>query len=278
MTDQTNGSTRNLDGASNTMKPNRLRQLLNDEQPSVATHVHSSWPSIVEAIGHTGMYDYVEFVAEYAPFDLYSLDNFCRAAELYGMSSMIKVDQEPRGFLAQRGIGAGFQSVLFADCRSVEDVKQCISIVRPETPKEKGIHGVATRRFSYMGYGGSSEYIQALNDIVVAIMIEKRSAVEHLDEILSVDGIDMIQWGPADYSMSVGKTRKDPQVTATERKVFEAALAKGIPPRAEINSVEEAKYYLDIGVRHFCIGTDVSILFNWWKTNGDDLRKAISNA
>lgn len=260
------------------MKPNRLRQLLNDGQPSVATHVHSSWPSIAEAIGHTGLYDYVEFVAEYAPFDLYSLDNFCRAVELYGMSSMIKVDQEPRGFLAQRGIGAGFQSVLFADCRSVEDVQQCISIVRPETPEDKGIHGVATRRFSYMGYGGSPEYIQALNDIVVAIMIEKRSAVEHLDEILSVEGIDMIQWGPADYSMSVGKTRKDPEVTAAERKVFEAALAKGIPPRAEINSVEEAKYYLDMGVRHFCIGTDVSILFNWWKTNGDDLRKAISNA
>ena len=260
------------------MKPNRLRQLLNDGQPSVATHVHSSWPSIAEAIGHTGMYDYVEFVAEYAPFDLYSLDNFCRAVELYGMSSMIKVDQEPRGFLAQRGIGAGFQSVLFADCRSVEDVQQCISIVRPETPEGKGIHGVATRRFSYMGYGGSPEYIQALNDIVVAIMIEKRSAVEHLDEILSVEGIDMIQWGPADYSMSVGKPRKDPEVTTAERKVFEAALAKGIPPRAEINSVEEAKYYLDMGVRHFCIGTDVSILFNWWKTNGDDLRKAISNA
>lgn len=260
------------------MKPNRLRQLLNDGQPSVATHVHSSWPSIAEAIGHTGLYDYVEFVAEYAPFDLYSLDNFCRAVELYGMSSMIKVDQEPRGFLAQRGIGAGFQSVLFADCRSIEDVQQCISIVRPETPEDKGIHGVATRRFSYMGYGGSPEYIQALNDIVVAIMIEKRSAVENLDEILSVEGIDMIQWGPADYSMSVGKPRKDPEVTAVERKVFEAALAKGIPPRAEINSVEEAKYYLDMGVRHFCIGTDVSILFNWWKTNGDDLRKAISNA
>jgi 4-hydroxy-2-oxoheptanedioate aldolase len=69
----------------------------------------------VEAIGHTGMFDYVEFLAEYAPFDLYALDNFGRAAELYHMSAIVEVDHEPRSFLAQRGFGGGFQGVLFAD-------------------------------------------------------------------------------------------------------------------------------------------------------------------
>jgi 4-hydroxy-2-oxoheptanedioate aldolase len=49
----------------------------------------------------------------------------------------------------------------------------------------------------------------------------------------------------------------------------------GVQPRAEINSPDEARYYLDLGVRHFCIGTDISILFQWLKTNGEGLRKAI---
>jgi 4-hydroxy-2-oxoheptanedioate aldolase len=226
------------------------------------------------------MFDYVEFVAEYAPFDLYALDNFCRAVELFDMSAMIKVDQDPRSFLAQRGIGAGFQSVLFADCRSVEEVRQCVRIVRPDTPEDGGTYGVGMRRFTYMGYGGSPEYVQALRDVVVAIMIEKRSAVEQLEEILSVAGVDMIQWGPADYSMSIGRAgeRNLPEVKAVERRVIDTALKMGVPPRAEISSVDQAKYYLDLGVRHFCIGTDVSILYNWWKANGNDLRKAISDA
>jgi 4-hydroxy-2-oxoheptanedioate aldolase len=262
------------------MRTNKLRELLNADQPSIGTRVQNSWPSIVEAIGHTGMFDYVEFLAEYAPFDLYALDDFCRAAELYGMSSMIKIDQEPRGFLAQRGIGAGFQSVLFADCRSVEDVRQCVRIVRPETPEDGGIHGVGTRRFTFMGYGGSPEYVQALRDIVVAIMIEKRSAVEQLEEILSVEGVDMIQWGPSDYSMSIGRPgeRSAPEVKAVERQVFETALKMGVPARAEIMSVDQAKYYLDMGVRHFSIGTDISVLYDWWKTNGENLRKVIEDA
>ena len=262
------------------MKPNKLRQLLNAGKPSVGTRVHSTWPSVVEAIGHTGIYDYVEFLAEYAPFDLYALDNFCRAAELYDMAAVIKIDQEPRGFLAQRGIGSGFQGVLFADNRSVEEVEQCVRIVRPDTPEDQGIHGVGARRFANMGYGGSSDYVEALRDIVVMIMIEKHSAVERLEEILSVKGIDMIQWGPVDYSMSIGRpgARNSPEVKAVERRVFETAIKMGVAPRAEINSVDEAKYYLDMGVRHFNIATDLSILFNWWKTNGDRLRNVIANA
>jgi 4-hydroxy-2-oxoheptanedioate aldolase len=42
--------------------------------------------------------------------------------------------------------------------------------------------------------------------------------------------------------------------------------------------VEQAKYYLDLGVRHFCIGTDISIHFDWWKRNSEGLRKALSEA
>jgi 4-hydroxy-2-oxoheptanedioate aldolase len=211
------------------MRPNKLRELLKAGKPSVGTRVHSTWPSVVEAIGHTGMYDSVEFLAEYAPFDLYALDNFCRAVELYDMSAIIKIDKEQQSYLAQRGIGAGFQGVLFADSRTVEDVHNCVRSVRPDTPEDGGAHGVAARRFTYMGYGGSVAYVQALRDVVVLIMIEKQAAVERLEEILSVKGIDMIQWGPADYSMSIGRPgeRKSSEVKAVERKVFENSAENG---------------------------------------------------
>ena len=259
------------------MRPNKLRELLNSQKPTIGTRVHSSWPSVAEIIGHTGLYDYVEFVAEYAPFDLYVLDDFCRAAELHNLSAMIKVDQEPRGFLAQRAIGAGFQSVLFTDCRSVEDVRHCVRLARPETPEDGGLNGVGARRMSFMGQAGSPAYVQALRDVVLAFMIEKKGAVDRLEEILAVTGVDMIQWGPSDYSMSVGRAgqRNAPEIKAVERRVFETARKMGVAARAEIISVDQAKYYLDLGVRHFNIGTDVGILFGWWKSQGEELRKTL---
>jgi len=84
------------------MRPNKLRDLLKSNKPTLSTHIHTTWPSVVEAIGHTGLYDYVEFVGEYGPFDMHDLDNLARAADIYNMSMQLKVDQEPRGFLAQR--------------------------------------------------------------------------------------------------------------------------------------------------------------------------------
>ncbi|HZO39788.1 MAG TPA: aldolase/citrate lyase family protein, partial [Methylomirabilota bacterium] len=239
------------------MRPNKLRELLKSNKPTLSTHIHTTWPSVVEAIGHTGLYDYVEFVGEYGPFDLHDLDNLARAGDIYNMSMQLKVDQEPRGFLAQRAIGSGFHSILFADCRSAADVQECVRIVRAETPEDKGTYGVATRRFTYMGYGGTKEYVQALRDIVVAIMIEKPGTVDTLEEVLKVKGVDMVQWGGSDYSMGMGRPgeRYSPELRVVERRVFETAIKLGVPPRAEIATADQAKYFLDMGVRHFSVGT-----------------------
>ena len=261
-----------------TMKPNKLRQLLKEGKPTLGTHIHTTWPSIIEAVGHTGVYDYVEFVAEYAPYTLHDLDNMARAAELHDMSLMIKLDQDAQQVITQHAIGSGFHSVLFVDLRTADDVRAAVRSVRPDTPEDGGLHGVATRRMTYMGYGGGQAYVEALRDVVVAIMIEKKQAVENLEEILSVPGIDMVQWGPSDYSMSSGHAgeRGHPDVRAAEKKVFETCIKMGIPPRAEIGSVEDAKRFRDMGVKDFCLGTDISILYQFLKRQGEGMRELLS--
>lgn len=267
------------------MQQNKLRELLKAGKPTLGTHLHSTWPAVVEIVGHSGMFDYVEFVSEYAPYDLTALENLCRTAELFSLSSMIKVDQEPRRFLAQRGIGAGFQSVLFADCRSAAEARECIQAARPETPEDMGTYGAGLRRHAYRFRSlpteeGQVAYVQAIRDVVVALMIEKKGAVDQLEEILSLPGVDMIQWGAADYTISAGRPGQwtSPETKAVERRVFETALRMGVPPRCEISSPDAAKYYLDMGVRHFCIGTDLLVWFDWCRKNGEAMRKALEGA
>jgi len=261
------------------MRSNRLRELLDSGMTTLGTHLHSVWPGMVEAVGHTKEFDYVEFQAEYAPFDLESLDNFCRAAELHNLGSMIKIDFEPRRFLAQRAIGAGFESVLFADCRTADDARNCVQVVRPDTPTDAGEHGAANRRFSYMRYAGNAEYVQALRDVVIVLMIEKKEAVENLEEILSVPGIDMIQWGPGDYSMSVGMPggAQSKAIRDVEMRVLERSMEMGIPPRVEMSDINELDRYAKLGVKHFCIGTDLQIVYEWLCSNGRELRRRMAS-
>jgi 2-keto-3-deoxy-L-rhamnonate aldolase RhmA len=261
------------------MRRNRLRELLKADQSSLGTHVHSSWPTIVELVGHSHVFDYVEFVAEYAPYDLYALENLGRAVDLFPhLSAMMKVEQEPRTYLAVRAIGSGIQNVLFADPRTVADVEECVRAVRAEAPHARGRHGVGMRRdVGFVLEGGSPAFVQALDDAVVALMIEKAPAVENLEALLAVPGVDMVQFGPADYSMSIGLAGQfgHPRVREAERHVIETALKLGIAPRAEIAHPEEAKRYLDMGVKHFCIGTDVSILFDWFVQGGKAMRQLL---
>lgn len=261
------------------MRRNRLRELLKADQPSLGTHLMSSWPTLVELVGHSGMFDYVEFLAEYAPYDLYALENLGRAVALFDhMTAMMKIEQEPRTYLTVRAIGSGIQNVLFADPRTVTDVEACVRAVRAESPAGRGLHGVGMRRdVGVVLEPGSPAFVQALDDAVVALMIEKAPAVENLEALLSVPGVDMVQFGPADYAMSIGLAGQwdHPKVRDAERYVIQTALKKGIAPRAEIARPEDARKYLDLGVKHFCIGWDVSILYAWFQENGKAMRQLL---
>lgn len=259
------------------MRVNRLRELLRKGEPTLGTRIICPWAGLVEVIGYTGIYDYVEFLGEYGPYDLHDLDNLARAAELAGISTMIKIDQQPRVYLAERALAAGIQNVLFADIRTVEDAEEAVRAIRTEP---RGVNGYRMdRRVGYIGALASpADVVKICEDAVVALMIEKKSAIENLKEILSIKGIDMVQFGPVDYSISIGLPGEinHPKVREAEEKMIKTALEMGIAPRAEISSVEEAKKYIDLGVRNFNIGIDLRILFNWWRKNGEELRKLFS--
>lgn len=262
------------------MKNNRLRELLDADKPTLGTHLITPWPGMAEVIAGTGVFDYIEYVGEYSPFSVELLDNLGRAFELFPeMSSMMKVEEQSRGFIATRSIDAGIQNVLFTDCRSAAEAKECIDLVRPETPEAGGNHGAGMRRnVGYVSYAASEKWVQAMNDVVIAIMIEKKGAMENLDEILALKGVDMVQFGPADYSISVGKTGQagSPEIQAVQKVMIEKALAAGVAPRVEIADFHQAQPFIDMGVKHFCIGWDLGIIAQWCHKQGPALRELLT--
>ncbi len=227
----------------------------------------------MEVIGSTGLVDYVELSAQYAPYDLYSLDNFAMAGDLYGMPAMIKIDPEPRHFVAQRAIGAGFQSVLFADLRTLKDVEDAVASVRAEP---RGKNGSAMNRAAKYFYGGSEEFVKYCDDVVIAIMVEKKSLFDHLEEVLNLD-IDMIQFGPSDFSMSLGfwGQTTHPKVVEAQEVTIKSALKYDKHPRIELPGVANAEKYLKMGVKDFCIGWDVMVMRDYLIQNAAPLRKQL---
>lgn len=114
-------------------------------------------------MGRSGAFDYVEFVAEEAPFDLHDLDGIARAVELFpDMGAMIKVDAALRDFTAARALNADFDSVLFADVRTADDARAAVHCIRPETPADGGGLGSKAGRAFGFGGGDHGHYVEAL--------------------------------------------------------------------------------------------------------------------
>ena len=265
------------------MPGNRLRKLLKEGKPTVGTRYTSTWANLVEIIGNSQQFDYAEFTGQYGPYTLHDLEHLARACELTGMDAMIKIDQEPRTFIATRAIQAGFTAMLFADCHTAQDVKKCVQSVK--LIPQGGINGIQYGRV--MGYGivrGKTvtleDYVKHIDDIVIAIMIESKSLVDDIEEALSVPGIDMVQFGPSDFSISIGRPGegyKNPDITEAMEKSYQVAKGKGIRIRAECN-VEDMQKWLELGCRDFCIGTDTATIRAWAQNTGEAIRENLRKA
>jgi len=260
------------------MKENKIRALLREGKSTIATRLISTQSCFVEALGATGNYDYVEFIAEYAPYDLYELQNFCIAAELHNMGTMIKCDFQDRGFVAQKAIASGFQAIMFTDCHNAAEVKEAIRLTMPDTPKDGGCFGYPNNRFiDYQSRLPQMDHAARVRDTVRVFMIEKASAVEDIENICSAEGVDMVQFGPSDYCMSCGKNRSEfrEEALEAERLMIATAQKHNVAVRCEIPSVADAKYYMDLGVRHFCLGDQMNQLEKMWAHDGKELRTVI---
>ena len=247
--------------------------------PTVGTHYLSADPDIPEIIGDSGLFDYGEYCAEYSAFDMQLLYHMARAGQCAGLPLMIKPDQASQAFWAQAALGAGFKAVLFTDIRTPEDVVTCHRSIRADTPDTGGLMGVKLRRPALAGFD-PERYLEDLNSIVIAIMIEKNVAVDDIDAVLATakeKGVAMTQWGPADFGFSRNEPglMHMPEIRPFEELVIRKSIEHGVPPRIEIGEVEQAKRYVDLGVRHFCIGWDRFIYQAGLARIGEGMRKLI---
>ncbi len=260
------------------LKTNKIREMIDAGKPLVNTRIWSQWATTAEAAAASGSFDYLEFLAEYTPFVLPELENFVRACELHNTGSMIKVDYQNRFFVAQKAVAMGFQAVLFTDHENAEQVKETLYNINPQHPKYNGRFGYPNAR--WIGYNpepSQNEYADMNGSCVKAFMIEKKEAVDNIEEICSVPGVDMIQFGPSDYCMSLGVNSAETKAEwqAVQKHCIEVAIAHGVRPRVELYDPADAEQFIKMGVKDFCIGDEFDILKDYWANVGGKMRNMV---
>ena len=114
-------------------------------------------------------------------------------------------------------------------------------------------------------YGTVKDYFKIVNDnIAVMVQIETMTAVNAIDEICAVDGVDGIFIGPGDLSTTMGHIGNPlhPEVQAAMQKVYASAKAHGKPVGILAPVEADARRYLEMGATFVAVGSDLGVFRN----------------
>ncbi len=176
---------------------------------------------LVELAGRMGL-DFVNFDGQHSPQDPQVIENMCRVADGFGVTPGMRIPDGQESTILNY-LDRGIRQITVPNLQTKEQAEE---IVRYSFFGPKGIRSSTSLRVAFeSGPGGRAELFQAINDnTILCAQLESVTAMENLDDILTVDGLDYFGGGPEDMAISMGMVGQHthPKVAA----VYEEAEAK----------------------------------------------------
>jgi len=244
------------------MRPNALRELLNQGKPAYGTMIQDvRSPSIGQIMALTGC-NFLFFDMEHGPFNLETIADMVRVTRLAGVTPLVRVP-DAEYHLMCRPLDAGAQGIMVP---RVETKAQVEHIIECTLYPPLGRRGCSVNKghndFASQNPWEFSE--QANQENLIILQIERRRAVEGIEELLSVPGVGAVVIGPNDMALSLG-IGSDDLLGALEQPiqhVLEACLAQHIPCGIHIANLEWLAEWQRRGMQLLCYSTDINFLRN----------------
>lgn len=240
------------------MQVNRLRERFQNGRAAIGTFVNMSMPDVLEVLGWAGL-DFAVIDTEHAPISLQSVGNLIRAAEISNLAPIVRVPSAS----AQNIFQALDAAALGVQVPQVRDAQDATLVVRAARYNPLGLRGLAPLRSCKYGMALDDDYFRAANKaVLIVVQIETPEALENLEAIARVEGIDVMFVGPMDLSVALGvqgKT-KHPGVEAATQRIIDKARAAGKVAGIAVGTTEEALQCIDQGFQYITVGSDISFI------------------
>ena len=216
-------------------------------------------PWLAEVIGRTG-FDVIWFDMEHRAFAYDKIDALSLACRATGIDLMVRVRKT--GYESpMRALEFGANGIMVPHVRSADEARQWVEWVRFPPLGRRGFDGAGAD--AEYGLANAREYLREANEnVFLALQIEDKEAVEAVDEIANVPGVDLLFVGPGDLSISLGIPFEfnHPLLRQAMDRVAEATRKAGNWWGLATGSLEAAQAAVDRGARLVTAGNDHSIL------------------
>ncbi|MDT8903562.1 HpcH/HpaI aldolase family protein [Anaeroselena agilis] len=215
-------------------------------------------PASVEILGYAGL-DYVIVDTEHGANDIAEVESMIRAAEVSGLTPVVRVTKNEPAYIL-RAMDVGARGVLVPQVNSAAEADRAVRAVKYYPRGDRGLAGIV--RAARYGFQPLDRYIADTNEnTLVIVQAEDIRAVDALDEILAVDGVDGVFVGPADLSHSMAMPGRfdDPEFTRTVHAIVERTVRSGKFAGMFCFDAAQARYWRGQGVRMLCVGSDTML-------------------
>jgi 4-hydroxy-2-oxoheptanedioate aldolase len=229
---------------------NRMKRTLKDGKVVFGPMVSEMRSSGIAVLFAQAGFDFFFVDLEHSCFSLETVSDMILAARAADIPVIVRPSSRKGAAYLSRPLDIGASGLLIPQIRTREDVENVVKWCRYQPLGERGM-GLARQHTFFQG-GNARETMNSLNEeVLIALQIENKEAVENLSDLLSVPGIDAAFVGPADLSAAFGKPGRsdDPEILGAIDRVIEVCEANGVIPGIHTSSVAKARFWVEKGMK-----------------------------
>ena len=237
---------------------NRLKRILDEGRVAFGASIHIPAPALVEILGLVG-YDFTMIDTEHGLFDLQSAGELIRAAQGFNLTPLVRVLRNDKE-LIMRALDLGAQGVIIPHISSKEDAVRAVEACKYGGPGGRGACPLI--RANHYGIGDWADYERAANEeTMVVLIVEDLEGAHHIQDILSVDGVDVVYLGLFDMSVAAGYhwNVDHPEIQKAQNEVLAACKNRHIPVLHTLTCGPDVEDWVNKGVRMIMQTADSSV-------------------
>lgn len=253
------------------LRKSKVIKKIKEGKTVLCTKANLADPRVVEIAAMCGV-DCVWLDMEHVPTDYYELENMIRAAKIYDCDVLTRVAKGSYNDFV-KPLEADSTGIMVPHLMSLEEAKKIVYFTKFHPVGRRPIDGGnADGKFCFVD---TPDYIKEANEErFVTIQIEDPEPMAELEEICALPGIDMIFFGPADFSQGIGDpTAEANEKTLAARELVAKTARKYGKMAGTVGSLANYKELEAMGYNFISIGADVVALGLYFKDIVDGFNK-----
>jgi 4-hydroxy-2-oxoheptanedioate aldolase len=239
------------------LPPNMFKRAIREGRPQIGLWASLCSNLSVEVIASSG-FDWILIDTEHAPNEVPMVMSQLQAAALGTAAPVVRPAWNDM-VIMKRLLDVGAQNFLVPYVQTPEEARAAVAATRYPP---KGVRGVATLHRSNR-FGRVKEYYTRIDEqICVIVQIETQKALDNLEAIAAVEGVDGLFIGPSDLSAALGFLGNSghPQVRAAIEAAFVRIRKSGKAPGILAPIEADARHWLSLGAVVMAVGSDLGLL------------------